>query len=150
MTTTISISERKSMPNIRLHPKYGVNPTIPTCFYCLEPKDEVALLGAASKRITGQDEAPMHGPVFDKEPCSQCAEWMERGIILIGVDEEKSTDMEKPWRTGSMVVVSDDWVRRTIHPAELRDGILRRRATFVVNEIVSKLLEANKKLEQED
>lgn len=43
------------MSSVRLHPKYGVNPTIPTCFWCGKDKNEIALLGAAYK-----EEAPMH------------------------------------------------------------------------------------------
>ena len=31
--------------NIILSPKYGVNPTIPVCFWCGEQKPEIALMG---------------------------------------------------------------------------------------------------------
>lgn len=127
--------------NLQLHPKYGVNPTIPTCFYCGEPKDEILLLGENSKQITGEDEAPMHGPCFDREPCNQCKEYMAQGIIFIGVDESKSTDMENPYRTGEFLVMSEDWVRRSIQPAELRDSILSRRTAFVPSELAQALLE---------
>jgi hypothetical protein len=34
---------------MRLHNEYGLNPTIPICFFCGESKDEVALLGANYK-----------------------------------------------------------------------------------------------------
>jgi len=93
--------------SIRLHPEYGVNPTIPTCFYCGESKNEIILLGPASKKITGQDEAPMHGPVFDLEPCDKCREYMNQGIILIGVDEARIHNKDDPWRTGEFLVVSE-------------------------------------------
>ena len=31
--------------SIKLSEKYGVNPTIPVCFFCGMPKNEIALLG---------------------------------------------------------------------------------------------------------
>lgn len=34
------------MSNIRLHKDFGLNPTLPTCFYCGEETSEIALLGA--------------------------------------------------------------------------------------------------------
>ena len=54
--------------SIPLHPEYGVNPTISTCFYCGEGKNEIALLGS---HYNG--EAPMH-MVLDVVPCDACKE----------------------------------------------------------------------------
>ena len=69
--------------NIRLSNKYGLNPTIPVCFYCGEPKDEIALLGKIGK---GKEdlEAPKH-MVLDYEPCENCKKRMEGRILLIEV-----------------------------------------------------------------
>lgn len=64
--------------NIRLHPVFGVNPSVHRCFYCQE-EVEVILLGASIR-----DKAPGRG-VWHKEPCGKCAEYMELGIILISV-----------------------------------------------------------------
>lgn len=33
------------MSSIKVSPKYGVNPTIPVCFFCGKPKNEIALMG---------------------------------------------------------------------------------------------------------
>ena len=56
--------------SIKLSPKYGVNPTIPCCFFCGKEKNEIALLGKVGKR--DEDiEAPMH-MVIDYEPCDEC------------------------------------------------------------------------------
>ena len=49
--------------NIRLHKKYGLNPTLSTCFYCGKETGEIALLGAAY-----DGEAPMH-LCTSLEPC---------------------------------------------------------------------------------
>lgn len=44
------------MSSIKLSPKHGVNPTIPVCFFCGKPKNEIALMG----RMGGKEdiEAP--------------------------------------------------------------------------------------------
>ena len=66
--------------DLRLHPEYGVNPTIPTCFYCGKDKNEVALLGANYK-----GQAPMH-MVIDIEPCDECKAKYADYTLLIEVD----------------------------------------------------------------
>lgn len=125
---------------MRLHPKHGVNATIPTCFYCGEGKNELILLGSASKHITGHDQAPMHGPVFDKEPCDKCKDLMKQGIIFISVDEDKSDDHKNPYRTGCFCVVKEEAVRRWgIQPQELLDSILRQRVAFIPDDVWNKM-----------
>lgn len=70
----------KSIP---LHPKYGVNPTIPVCLFCGEEKGGIALLGNNYK-----GEAPMH-MVIDVEPCDACKEKMNNGyVMLVGLEPE--------------------------------------------------------------
>lgn len=69
---------------IFLHPKYGLNPTIPTCILCGKEKGEIALLGRAYK-----EEAPMH-MVLDFEPCKDCREkYLNSGIMLVEVEDNK-------------------------------------------------------------
>lgn len=46
--TPFSLTQEPHM-SLRLHSKYGVNPTIPTCFYCCKSKNMLILLGAASE-----------------------------------------------------------------------------------------------------
>ncbi|MBU2177725.1 MAG: hypothetical protein KJ556_21745 [Gammaproteobacteria bacterium] len=125
---------------MKLHKNFGLNPTIPTCFYCGGEKDELILLGAASKKITGQEQAPMRGLVFDKAPCDQCKKHMEQGVILIGIDESRTHDKENPWRTGHFLVVSEAWVRRCVSSDELRDNILKQRVVFVPGEMAEQML----------
>jgi hypothetical protein len=64
---------------IRLHRQFGVNPTMPVCFWCGKTRGEIALLGAAYKR-----EAPMT-MVIDYEPCETCQGQMALGIVAIQV-----------------------------------------------------------------
>lgn len=65
---------------MRLHPKFGLNPSLDLCFYCLEDKG-IVLAGAATK-----EEAPRKA-VWDREPCEKCAEYMKQGVILISVKD---------------------------------------------------------------
>ena len=86
--------------SIRLHPKHGLNPTVPICFYCQKEKGEVALLGAAYK-----GEAPMH-MVLDLVPCEKCKEKIGDGVILL----EKHDREAKP--TGRFIVLRrESWSR---------------------------------------
>ena len=90
--------------SIQLHSKYGVNPTIPTCFFCGKEKNEVALLGAAY-----EEEAPMH-MVIDKEPCDECKGYMAQGVMLVGVLD--GTDHGNPYRTGKICVIKAEAAQR--------------------------------------
>ena len=60
--------------SIPLSPKHGLNPTIPVCAWCGEPKNEIALMGRIKTDVRGEDpQAPMHC-VLDYEPCEHCQE----------------------------------------------------------------------------
>jgi len=120
--------------NIRLSKKYGVNPAIPKCFYCYEDKSEIILAG----KLPGDIEAP-RGVVWDKRPCDKCKGFMEQGIILISVDEAKTTDPQNPWRTDGWVVVKEEAVRRMVIPPELVEHICKSRVCFVPDDAWDKL-----------
>ena len=67
----------KKSDGIRLHPKFGLNPTVPTCFYCGKMKGEIAILGASYK-----GEAPMH-MCLDLNPCKDCQERFKDRTVLV-------------------------------------------------------------------
>lgn len=69
---------------IRLHPQYGLNPTMPSCFWCGGTRNEIALLGAAYK-----GEA-LRNMVIDYEPCNECKEKMATGFLLVEVTDKAS------------------------------------------------------------
>lgn len=70
--------------NIKVSSKYGLNPTIPVCFFCGEEKNEVALLGKITDKNKQEIEAPMK-TVIDYEPCDKCKEMWEQGVAIIEV-----------------------------------------------------------------
>jgi len=89
--------------SILLSPKYGVNPAIPTCFFCGEEKNEVILVG----KIRGHEdlEAPRRA-VWNMEPCAKCKSYMEMGIMLVSVEDD--TDRRNPYRTGRICVIKKE------------------------------------------
>lgn len=89
--------------NIRLSKEHGLNPTVPLCFYCQQPKNEIILMGA-----NGGREAPKNA-VFDKVPCGTCKDYMRQGVILISVrDGEESKAKDNPYRTGGWWVLKQE------------------------------------------
>ena len=79
--------------SIKVSEKYGVNPTIPVCFFCGEEKNEVALLGKITCKHTHEEvEAPMR-MVLDYEPCDKCKEQWSKGVAIIEVTKN---DLGRP------------------------------------------------------
>lgn len=100
--------------SIKLSPKYGVNPTIPVCFWCGKEKNEVALLG----RIGGKEdiEAPKN-MVLDFEPCDNCASKMALGITCMECTEKPNDNCNVPFSdriypTGRFVVIKKEAAER--------------------------------------
>lgn len=110
------------MGGIRLHPKYGLNPTLPVCIICGKDKGEIALLGAAYK-----EQAPMH-MLVDVEPCDDCRKkYLSVGVLLLEVKEDKHTP------TGTMSVIKTEAyneIFKTPAPARhivfVEEGLLAR------------------------
>lgn len=78
---------------IKLSPKHGVNPTIPTCFFCGKGKNEIALLG----KIGGKDEdieAPMN-MVLDYAPCDECKALIGDNVLVMGVQSQDTDELRK-------------------------------------------------------
>lgn len=93
------------------------------CFFCGE--DSSLLMG---KRMVPNENGPIHraahNKVYDMTPCSKCEEFMKQGIILIGIDTEKSEVgwnenkngedhwMPNPYRSGNFSVIREEGFRR--------------------------------------
>jgi hypothetical protein len=133
------------MSSVRLHPKYGVNPTIPTCFWCRKDRNEVVLLGAAYK-----GEAPMH-MLMDYQPCDECKANWARGILLIEVSEtplhpnqrgmykERWPGEQVPYPTGTWCVIKEEVVDRLPVSDELKADARKCRRVFVEIAVWTKL-----------
>ena len=106
------------MSSIKLSPKYGVNPTIPTCFWCGKEKNEIILMG----QLKGDIEAPKN-VVLDYEPCEECKKRMDSGFTIIEAttypNNRTSIEMQRGiYPTGRYVVLTHEAVDR-IFPADV-------------------------------
>ena len=129
--------------SITLSKKYGVNPTIPVCFFCGQPRNEVALLG----KLKDDKEASMH-MIIDYEPCDECKEKMSYGVTLIGVTDiqpednrppVKATNLEKDlYPTGSWRVITVDAFCEIF---EIEDRESVPNAIYLDQELLNKFLE---------
>lgn len=125
------------MTSIRLHPKYGVNPSLDVCFWCGEAHG-VALLGYNK----GQ-EAPRH-VVSSYEPCAACKEKMATGITLIEAETQNPTRPRPEIApsvvpSGRWVVVTEDAVRH-VFSGDIVDKVLAARKAFVEKGLLDKLI----------
>jgi len=111
---------------IRLHSKFGVNATIPLCFWCGKERNEVVLLGAAYR-----GEAPKN-LCLDREPCDKCAANMAKGITIMEA-------REKHGPTGRWVVVTEEAVQRLFQPESTVEAVLRHRKAYMEPEVFQKL-----------
>ncbi len=112
---------------IRVSPKHGVNPSLALCWYCGKETGDIILPGL----LKGDAEAP-HRAVWNREPCKECADWMEQGIMLISVKDGESG--ENPYRTGKVAVLREEAVRRMVQPPELAEQIIKARVAFMPDE----------------
>lgn len=103
--------------SIRLSPKYGVNPTIPVCFWCGEPKNEIALLGHIGDGRKHEDfEAPGYS-VINYEPCDKCRAQMVQGFTVMEATTKpnrvSSVEIQKGvYPTGRYVVLKNKAAER--------------------------------------
>lgn len=138
--------------SIRVSPEHGVNPSAGLCFYCQKPK-EVVLLGAMSPDRRDKLFGPGHSShsdtpysaeapreaVYNMEPCDECNDFMEKGIIFISVDPAKSGDDHlNPWRSGGWCVVTENAVQRLFTGTRL-SSVMHRRFVFVEDEVWNKI-----------
>lgn len=78
--------------NITLSPKYGVNPTIPICFFCGNEKNEISLMGYLGKECNKDIKAPKN-MLIDYMPCDDCKRRFRNGVLLLEVT--KTPNFEK-------------------------------------------------------
>jgi len=114
--------------SIRLSKKHGVNPTIPICFFCNKPKNEIILAGY----LKGDIEAPKN-VAWDKIPCDECKSYMEQGIILISVKDGASGD--NPYRTGGFAVIKEEAAKRIFTGFD----VSKQRVAFIEDSAWNKL-----------
>lgn len=102
--------------SINISPKYGVNPTIPICFWCGQERGEIALMGRIGDVRKDEDfEAPKH-MVVDFSPCEECKKNMSLGFTAIEATNKPNSvsrvEIQKGvYPTGRFVVIKTELAR---------------------------------------
>ena len=70
----------------------GVALTKSACKLCGKVEDDTIILNKVLTKHMAKKVEEMHGKVLDfmPEPCDECKSYMEQGILLISIDEEKT------------------------------------------------------------
>lgn len=101
---------------IKLSPKHGVNPCIPTCFFCGKDRNEIVLFGKIGRE---DKEAPMKA-IVDYEPCEECQKKFAEGVLLIEVTQSPEyigmPIAENAYPTGRYVVVKPEALNGDFKP----------------------------------
>jgi len=77
-----------------------------------------------------------HDKVIDLEPCPKCQDYMEQGIILITINDERSDEgwekqhIPNPFRVGGFFVVTEAAIRRLLDGSML-EWCLKHRWIFI-------------------
>lgn len=112
---------------IKLSPKYGLNPTMPVCFWCGKDRGEIALMGHIGDGRKNEDfEAPMRA-VIDYEPCEECKRNMALGFTVMEVTARPNsvTNMEIQkgvYPTGRFVVMRNEAAERVFEGMDISAG----------------------------
>lgn len=101
----------------------GLNPTIPLCPVCSEPKNQVILTGLggeewAKKHGHKDGNMPMYTHVYgDLEPCDACK---EKGIALFEMKGDKSGPTGMAW------LVKEEFVQKLLMEEDFKKAQERR------------------------
>ena len=132
------------MSSIRLSKKWGVNPTIPICFWCGEEKNEIAMLG----KLKGDIEAPrtMWIP-GDYDPCDSCKDNFEKGIVLFEAEKEPVINENQPpfygaYPTGRYMVIKEEAFKR-IFNEDIYEQVNKVKRCFIDRETAEALMKLN-------
>jgi hypothetical protein len=119
------------------------------CYFCGE--DDKILLNTRLTAHAAKQVRECHQKVVDMDPCPKCRDFMQKGVILIAIDSNKSDPgwnqrpedsqgnwMPNPYRTGGFAVVRDAAIKRIL-PKDLADHALRHRFMFIEHEAAVKL-----------
>ena len=135
--------------DIKISPKYGVNPTIPVCFFCGEHKNEIALMG----KMKGDIEAPKN-MVLDYEPCEHCKEQWDMGVPLIECVTSSFIDDDRPgisvdpatnellYPTGRHCVIKIEAARRMFNVPD--EQIQLGKPILIAKEVMEMIYNANR------
>jgi len=100
-----------------------------TCFFCGEVKELV--LNTRLKKTFP------YSACYNKEPCDKCKKVMEKGVLFIGVRDGEQ-DKENPYRTGQIIGLKDEVVKKIIQEPLLNE-VLKKRVCFVEEKVLKEI-----------
>jgi hypothetical protein len=108
--------------NIRLSPKYGVNPSVQICFFCKESMG-LALLG----KLPDDTKAPRE-IILSYDPCDSCKEIFSKGVLLIEVNDKPYVEGQSPiqngaYPNGSHWVISTDCAKKLFEKENIESTV---------------------------
>lgn len=113
--------------SIRLSKKYGFNPSLATCFWCGQEKNELILYGKIGK---GKEdiEAPKKS-VLDYGPCLECRKLWRLGVAVIEVASDPICESQKEiqngiYPTGKWCVMKEEAAERIFGENAIENKIL--------------------------
>lgn len=88
--------------------KLGVALAKELCPICAKEIEGPILMNTRLTSGEAEKVEKLHGQVigWSKEPCAECKEMKEKGFVLIGAVEKKTTDVTNPYRSGNIWVVA--------------------------------------------
>lgn len=118
---------------ITLSKRHGLNPSMPTCYFCGEATGEIILPGLAGEKLAKElgnadGQMPMYCPPVSIMPCAKCK---EKGVGFVEVDNETN---QQP--TGRRWLLKDSALN-FIQPRDLLEAILKQRICILAAETVS-------------
>lgn len=114
------------------------------CYFCGGSSD--IIINQRLNPSSARKVEAMNGMVVSMDPCSKCVDYMRKGIILIGINPEKSEpgwdDARKipnPYRTGHFAVLTEAGFKRAIKAGPSFDFGMAKRWMFVDEESIRAL-----------
>lgn len=120
--------------SIKISAKHGVNPSSTICSLCGNENGELLLVGG----LHNDDELLGH-IVHNNGPCHRCREYVQKGIILIGVDDNYTE--ECCVMSGHFAVVSGTFVEKLFADVLEVEYVLKARVAFVPWRVIAALVE---------
>jgi len=112
------------------------------CYFCGESDRILLATRYNQKGEPLKDLGPLNNKVIDMDPCRKCQDWMKQGIILLGIDPEKSDpvwEKEKlpnPFRSGAFSVIKDDAFDRIFDGEGVKEFAHKHRFMFVDHKVL--------------
>jgi len=113
--------------SVKISKKYGVNPSVDTCYICGKEYG-VVLFGTSYKDKNGKTaEAPR--TVCTGNICPDCQKIIDDGGVFI-IETEDKTDKKNPYRTGRLVAIKKESAERIFQEGSYKSINYMEHSTF--------------------